>query len=96
MDTRTRICQRLGGVSYMSVVPYVENTLYSTNKYSCVRRVHTLYITYFVEHNGDDEPHELAGVAMGFYMPARRSCDWQQDSKVARSSTRGGAIRVSE
>jgi len=29
------------------VVPYVENTLYSTNKYSCVRRVHTLYISYF-------------------------------------------------
>ena len=28
------------------VVPYVENTLYSTNKYSCVRRVHTLYISY--------------------------------------------------
>jgi len=27
------------------VVPYVENTLYSTNKYSCVRRVHTLYIS---------------------------------------------------
>ena len=26
------------------VVPYVENTLYSTNKYSCVRPVHTLYI----------------------------------------------------
>jgi len=25
-------------------VPYVENTLYSTNKCSCVRRVHTLYI----------------------------------------------------
>ena len=74
------------------VVPYVENTLYSTNNYSCVRRVHTLYISYFIEHNGDDEPHELAGVATGFYMPARRSCD----SKVARSSTRGGAIGVSE
>jgi len=28
------------------VVPYVENTLYSTNKYSCVRPVHTLYISY--------------------------------------------------
>jgi len=26
------------------VVPYVENTLYCTNKYSCVRRVQTLYI----------------------------------------------------
>jgi len=38
------------------VVPYVENTLYSTNKYSCVR-LHTLYISYFIEHNGDAEPH---------------------------------------
>jgi len=28
------------------VIPYVENTLYSTNKYSCVRPVHTLYISY--------------------------------------------------
>jgi hypothetical protein len=29
-------------------VPYVGNTLYSTHKYtcSCVRRVHTLYISY--------------------------------------------------
>jgi len=41
------------------VVPYVENNLYSTNKYSCVRRVHTLYISYFIEQNGDDEPHGL-------------------------------------
>jgi hypothetical protein len=39
-------------------VPYVENTLYSTNKYSCVRRVHTHYISDFVEHNRDDEPHD--------------------------------------
>jgi len=38
-------------------VPYVENTLYSTNKYSCFRPVHTLYISYFIEHNGDDERH---------------------------------------
>ena len=30
------------------VVPYVENTLYSINKYSCVRRVHTLYISDYV------------------------------------------------
>jgi len=29
------------------VVPYWENTLYSTKKYSCVRLVHTLYIGYF-------------------------------------------------
>ena len=40
------------------VVPYVENTLYSTNKYSCVRRVHALYSSYFIEHNGDDEPYD--------------------------------------
>ena len=39
-------------------VPYVENTLYSTNKYSCVRPVHTLYISYFIEHSGDDEPQD--------------------------------------
>jgi len=39
-------------------VPSVENTLYYTNKYSCVRTVHTLYISYFIEHNGD-EPHEV-------------------------------------
>jgi len=41
------------------VVPYVENTLFSTNKYSCVRPVHTLYISYFIEHNGDDEPRNV-------------------------------------
>jgi len=35
-----------------------ENILYSTNKYCCVRRVHTLYISYFIEHNGDDKPHD--------------------------------------
>jgi len=40
------------------VVPYVENILYSTNKYSCVRPVHTLYISYSTEHNGDDEPYD--------------------------------------
>jgi len=28
------------------IVPYAENTLYSTNKYSCVRPVHTLYTSY--------------------------------------------------
>jgi len=28
------------------VVPHVENTLYSTNKYSCLGCVHTLYISY--------------------------------------------------
>jgi len=39
-------------------VPYVENTLYSTNKYICVRPAHTLYISYFIEHNGDEEPHK--------------------------------------
>ena len=40
------------------VVSYVVNNLYSTNKYSCVRPVHKLYISYFIEHSGDDEPHE--------------------------------------
>ena len=44
------------------VVPYVENTLYSTSKYSCVRPVHTLYVSYFIEHNGGDEPHDDAGL----------------------------------
>ena len=39
------------------VVPCVGTTLYSTNKYSCVRRVHALYISCIIEHNGDDEPH---------------------------------------
>jgi len=24
-----------------------------------VRRVHTVYINYFIEHNGDDEPHDV-------------------------------------
>ena len=27
------------------VVPHAENTLYCTNKYSCIRRVHTMYIS---------------------------------------------------
>ena len=40
------------------VVPYVENTSYSTNIYSCVRPVHTLYISYLIEHNGGDKPHD--------------------------------------
>ena len=48
-------------------MPYVENTLYSTNKYSCVRRVHTLYISYFIKHNGDDEPHETLGYLKTLY-----------------------------
>jgi hypothetical protein len=41
-----------------AVVLCVENTLYSTNKYSCVRPVHTLYSSYFLEYNGDDEPQD--------------------------------------
>ena len=40
------------------VESYIENTLYSTNKYSCVRPVHTTYIGYFIERNGDDEPYD--------------------------------------
>ena len=31
-------------------VPCVENTLYSTDKYICVRRVHTIYISYYLEY----------------------------------------------
>jgi len=42
----------------MLLPSYVENILYSTNKYSCVRPVHTLNISYFIEYNGDDEPQE--------------------------------------
>jgi len=45
VGTRSLICRKGWAVW---VVPYVENTLYSTNKYSCVRRVHTLYISYSV------------------------------------------------
>jgi len=40
------------------VVPYVENTLYPINMYSCVRTEHTLYISSFTEHNWDIEPHD--------------------------------------
>jgi len=32
--------------------------LYLLVQYTCVRRVHTLYISYFIEHNGNDEHHE--------------------------------------
>ena len=45
MVTRSRICQKVWAVW---VVTYVENTLYSTNKYSCDRGVHRLYISYSV------------------------------------------------
>ena len=31
------------------VVLYVENTVYSTNKYSCIRPVHTFYIRYEIK-----------------------------------------------
>jgi len=61
VGTRSRICQK-GWAVWVTVVPYVENTLYSTNKYSCVRPVHTLYISYLLEHDGDDEPHDSATV----------------------------------
>ena len=46
----------------LAVVPYVENSLYPTNKYSCDRPVHTLYVSYFIEHNGDDEPYDSLGL----------------------------------
>jgi len=38
---------------YNIVVPYVENTLYSTNKYSGVRWEHTLYIRIISSYGGD-------------------------------------------
>jgi len=41
VGTRSSICQK------HAAVPYVENTLYSTNKNGCARPVHTLYIGYF-------------------------------------------------
>ena len=40
------------------VVPYVENILYSTNKYSCVRRVHTLYSSYVHHTTQPNIPHD--------------------------------------
>jgi len=36
---------------------YILNNLYSTKEYSCVKTVSTLCISYFIEPNGDDEPH---------------------------------------
>ena len=41
-------------------VPYVENTLYSINTVVLDEYTHTYisYISYFIEHNGDDEPHD--------------------------------------
>jgi hypothetical protein len=44
------------------VVLHVENTSYSTNKYGCVRPVHTLYISYFIEHSNDDETHDISAL----------------------------------
>ena len=35
------------------VVPDVENALYCTNKYSCVRRVHTVYISCEIMWNAN-------------------------------------------
>jgi len=60
------------------VVPYAENTLYSTNKYSCVRPVNTLYISHFIEHNGDDEPHDYSSQTMS------------SSVKVSEASTKHG------
>jgi len=53
------------------VLPYVENNLYSNNKYSSVRRLHTLYIGYFTEHSGDNEPHDYD--PSGFVMASESS-----------------------
>ena len=49
------MCTRL--TQLYLLVEYKVFSKYSTNKYSCVRPVHTLYISYFIEHKGDDEPH---------------------------------------
>ena len=39
-------------ISFFPILsPAQENTLYFTNKYSCVRQVHTLYISYFYHPN---------------------------------------------
>ena len=44
MDTKSREEGHYQAPEHV-VVPYVENTLYSIKNYSCVRRVHTLYIS---------------------------------------------------
>ena len=58
VGTRSRICQKCWAVWFTFhvqpadghyqvpkhvVEPYVENTLLSTNRYSCVRRLHTVH-----------------------------------------------------
>ena len=42
MDTKSREEGHYQAPEHV-VVPYVENTLYSTHKYSCVRPVHTVH-----------------------------------------------------
>jgi len=37
---------------------YGRGTFYFTNKYIFARQVHTLYISYFIEHNWGDEPDD--------------------------------------
>ena len=96
MGTRTRICQK-GWTVWVTfhvqpedghyqapkhvVVPYVENTLYSTNKYSCVRPVHTLCISYCIEHNGDDEPHDTHTHIFFSCCFQKKKCWWCITSK---------------
>ena len=63
------------------VVPYVENNLYSTNKYSCVRPVHTLYISNFIEHNGDDEPRDTNPYLQNFLNKVKKT-----NMKIGNSS----------
>jgi len=48
------------------VVPYVQNTLYSTNKYGCVRRVSTFYISYWVVMFYVDDLSNLAKPGTSF------------------------------
>jgi hypothetical protein len=40
---------------------YTHCTLCQTSTHTAhyVRPVHTLYISYFIEHSGDDKPHDL-------------------------------------
>jgi hypothetical protein len=54
------LSESLSGVGYMRG-PCCYQAV-SKLKYSCVIRVHTLYISYFMEHNGDDEPRVYLSV----------------------------------
>ena len=71
-----------------------------------VRRLHTLYISYFLEHNGDDEPYDsirsgsnpghgaVSGAPLDFLpcLPPSNACS----SEIASSSvdTKMAAVRT--